>query len=733
METSSGISLKQILRLVRLRWGLVATATLLVFGALAAFIFSLQPTYTAEAVVLLAPQAQELQDSSPPGTAAMTDPFFVRSETAIISGDGISRSVIERLKLTDVPEFLPRPGIRQQLGLATEPRANAFLSKQETLLDSVLREYRQRLSVFNDGRSKTVAIDFSAPDPRLAANIANAHAETYLQMQSSRRQGTQQKALAWLTREVDVRADAVREAEAQVQQYQLRHSIVSTHDSTIVEQRLSQLNGQLIEARRQLSTQTTLLAEIRQLRAGADVSDLASISSNDSLRNLLQARVEAESNVMTLRKRFSPNHPTLVKAEQSLASVNEVLKKQFRQLESEATSSASWWQRQVDDLTTAVHAETSNKTQQDRAEAGLPGLVAQAQVKRTVFETVLNRYQTLLAESAYSTPAATIVSRAVPPAEPSFPRTGLFLVMAGLAALFAGAGCALIMQLLRPISAGLTAMADAVGIRALVAVPRVRKASGSRGVIKMKDPRLYVESLRFLRDAMLERQQRNRTLTCLVTSVLPRQGKTLIAMSLARAMARVGRKTLFLEADLRQPSGSALARVTPPLQGVAAVLEGRASVAEVVILDPSSGLHMLLAEPHASSALDRLSNVRELLAMLRNEYDVIVIDSPPVGLVSDALALTALVDQTLLIAKDGDASIADLQRGTRLLQERGAKIAGLVLTSVDPKGLSSVDRRTLHRYVMGVPMPAPTAPEPRPPLTPVIEARPARRRRTERI
>jgi capsular exopolysaccharide synthesis family protein len=731
MDNTSGLSLKQILRAMRLRWGWAVVMTLLVFSGLAAVIFSLEPAYTAEAVVLLAPQAQELQDQNKP-TPTTTDPFFVRSETAILSGDALSRTVIERLNLTSLPDFKSQPGLREKLGLPAQQ--SRFLSPEESLQDAALRKYQKNLSVFNDGRSKTVQIDFTASDPRLAAQIANTHAEAYLQLQSSRSKSVERESLDWLSKEVDARAEAVRKAEADVQAYQLKHNIVTTRDSTVVEQRLSQLNGQLVDARRQLSTQTTLLAELRQLRSGADPSTLAAISSNESLKNLVQARIDAESNVSMLEKRFSPRHPTLVKAQQSLASVNEILKKQVLQVESEASSSASWWQRQVQDLTNAVRDEVSSKTAQDHAQAGLPALMAEAQVKRTVFETVLNRYQTLLADSAYSAPAASIVSRALPPAVPSFPRTSLFLALAAMASVFAGACFALLMQLLRPGSSDLTTMADAIGIRPLVAVPRVRKASRSRDVITMKDPRLYVESLRFLRDALLERQQRNGCMVCLVTSVLPRQGKTLIGMSLARAMARVGRKTLFLEADLRKPTGSALARVAPPAMGIAAVLDGRASFSEVVLADANTGLHMLLAEAHAHHALDRLTSfaMRDLLAQLRDEYDVIIIDSPPVGLVSDALALTPQADQTLLVAKDGDASIDDLKRGARLLKERGGTVTGLVLTNVDPKGLSRVDRRTLHRYVMGIPPALEAAPpEPRSPPAPVLKTQPARRRRRE--
>jgi Mrp family chromosome partitioning ATPase len=176
-------------------------------------------------------------------------------------------------------------------------------------------------------------------------------------------------------------------------------------------------------------------------------------------------------------------------------------------------------------------------------------------------------------------------------------------------------------------------------------------------------------------------------------------------MSLARALARGGARTLFLEMDLRCPSASALARLEAPLRGMGAVLEGRASFAEVVVRDPNTGLDMLFAEQQASNSIDQLTALKfaALVAKLRTHYDAIIIDSPPIGLVSDALTIAPLVDQTVMIAKDGEASTAELARGTRLLKDRGATVAGLVLTGVDPKGFSRGHNSTLRRYMVGVP------------------------------
>ena len=707
MENLSRLSLSYLWQVIKLRRGVVMLVAALLLTGAAALIWSARPLYTAEAVVLLAPLGDQLTaDSSGERPVPMTDPFFVRSEAAILSSDQLCRTVIEQLGLTTASEFAARPGILQRLGLhATLRPQNRYLTRDQIDFDRVLRLYRDRLTIFNDGRSNTVAVGFTAGDPRLAARIANAHAAAYLREQAARRTDPEQKSIDWLKQEVDSRARDVRDADARVQQYRLRNKIVSAHDGTLVEQRLSQLNEQLVEARRDLSGKQAQLGEIRRIRAGANPTDATTVLQDESLTDLLRNRVQAEAALTALQSRLAPGHPALIKQQQDLAGINDVLEKQLRRVQSDAESASRSAERQVADLENAVRDETIHKEDEDRVAAVLPALVAEADVKHKVFETVLDRYQTRLTEHAFAEPTASVVSHAQPPARPSFPKIPLLLTLATLGAMLGGVATAVLLQMFRPTAQGLNEVADAVGIRPLAAIPRFRNTARVKGAVEIKDPRLFVESIRSVRNAIFEQKAAQPTKICLLTSILPGQGKTLVAMSLARALARGGFKTLFVEMDLRRPSASSLARVSTPLVGIAAVLEGRARAEDLLIRDETSGLDMLLAEQHACNSLDRLTVLTSahVLGELRARYDAIIVDSPPIGVVSDALILASLVDQTVLVAKEADTSTEELAAGTRLLKDRGARVAGLILTDVDPAGLSRVDKTTLEKYVRGVP------------------------------
>jgi capsular exopolysaccharide synthesis family protein len=222
--------------------------------------------------------------------------------------------------------------------------------------------------------------------------------------------------------------------------------------------------------------------------------------------------------------------------------------------------------------------------------------------------------------------------------------------------------------------------------------------------VKIRDPRLYIESIRSLRHALFEQQAARATKVCLFTSVVPSQGKTLVAMSVARALARSGVRTLFLEMDLRCPAASKLARIGECTRGVAAVLEMRETINDVLQVDESTGLDMLLAEKNASTALDKLTvhSFSGIMARLRQRYDAIIVDSPPAGLLSDALTLASVADQTVIVARNGESTNAELAVATRLLRERGATLAGVVLTHVEPRDLAFAGK-SMARYVMGMP------------------------------
>jgi capsular exopolysaccharide synthesis family protein len=260
------------------------------------------------------------------------------------------------------------------------------------------------------------------------------------------------------------------------------------------------------------------------------------------------------------------------------------------------------------------------------------------------------------------------------------------------------------MHLLRPSPPSLNDLADTVQLRPLVAIARFRNDATEPGVVKIRDPRLYIESIRSLRNAIFEQQSAHDTRVCLFTSVVPSQGKTLVAMSVARSLARSGARTLFVEMDLRCPAASRLARLPETSRGVAAVLEGRAQVGDILQRDEACGLDMLLAEKNASLSLDRLTvaAVSSLLGKLRGRYDAIILDSPPVGVISDSLTLSNVADQTVLVAREGETPVNEISDAVRLLKERGATLAGLVLTDVDPRQLAFA-QRTVSRYVTGIP------------------------------
>ena len=332
-------------------------------------------------------------------------------------------------------------------------------------------------------------------------------------------------------------------------------------------------------------------------------ANAAMLVANEPLVQLLRDRVAAEATLASLETRFAASHPTLIKQRQTLASINETLETQLTRVERETQASVRSWQRQVDDL--------SRSRRRRDLQQGRPGPRVRPRclrcwprrdVKRKVFETVLNRYQTQLAEHGFSDPTAVIVSRAMPPSHPSFPRTSLFLVVGFMVSVLGGIAAALLMQLLRPNSdqpqhaRRRGRLAAAGGHPALPQrVTRTRRGEDPRSAVVHRDA-----SAR-MRNAIFEQHSARDTRVCLFTSVVPEPGQD------ARRDVTGPRVGALRHAHVVPRNGSALPGGKPagtrsePSRGIAAVLEERAQLADVIQSDQSTGLDMLLRREECQS------------------------------------------------------------------------------------------------------------------------------------
>ncbi|MDQ0325876.1 capsular exopolysaccharide synthesis family protein [Rhodopseudomonas julia] len=282
---------------------------------------------------------------------------------------------------------------------------------------------------------------------------------------------------------------------------------------------------------------------------------------------------------------------------------------------------------------------------------------------------------------------AKVVSRASVPTRQIFPKVALFLLLAAIVSLAAGLAGAMVVDHLASRWRRNAAHIEGIGLPILGAISlNVSSRLPSNRASRVR----FWEEIRFVRNRLLHEGGKP-TRVVLVVSAMPREGKSLAAVALAQSFAATGRRVLLLDADLRHAAGEHAASPSAVKIGLSDLLgapggKGGAGLRDAIMAVEDTSLHVLAAGSAAAGsdgkAIDALASpvLPKLIETLRRDYDVIVIDSPPLNVVSDATSLATLADQTLLLCHIGRFSPGALEQTITILHACRAEIAGVVLT-----------------------------------------------------
>lgn len=319
-------------------------------------------------------------------------------------------------------------------------------------------------------------------------------------------------------------------------------------------------------------------------------------------------------------------------------------------------------------------------------------LEREAAANRAVYESFLNRFKETSQQEDFQTPDSRVISAATPPGSPSYPRKSLVLVLVlGLSGML-GVGVAF---LLEHLDNGLQTGRDveqALGLPHLVSLPATPAEKGPDGkplspqdYLLLKPLSAFSESLRSLRSALQLSNVDNPPKVILFTSALPNEGKTTSSVGFARAAAASGLKVALIDCDLRHPSVHKAFGLKRPEAGLVEFLAERLDLKQVMVKDPKSELDILPIATGTANPPDVLGStqMRLLLERLRDDYDLVVLDSAPVLPVSDSRVLSRIADETVFVVRWNETPRDAARAAIRELRLYDASIAGAVLAVVD--------------------------------------------------
>lgn len=695
------IDIRGILRVLsRRRFPIVATATaILVLSILIAF--QLTPRYTADAVLMLDVRKNQVVDLQSVMSGLPPESAAIRSEVDVLLSRSIAAQVAQRLELAADPEFNPDliadrglldgidpsgwlAALRGGTPPAPDPQAAAE-GKRIALVNAVGRGFK----VTNDGRSYSLRISYTSLDPRKAALIANTFAEVYLNDQLEAKFEATRRANDWLsTRLAELQAQ-VREAESRIQIFREQNNLIQAQGTTISAQQLSELNSQLIIARTERSQAE---ARLRSARRATDLDPSLDTAVEVIASPLIQRLREQESQVRRreaeLSNRYGPRHPTMINVRAELVDLRQKIGEEVRRIVQGLGNELEVARAKEASLQASLTQLQGISGDNARAEVQLRELERQAQASRVLYENFLARSKETHEQQGLESADARLISPAVAPDGPSFPNRTLIIILGALGGIAMGLGAAFVLERLD------SGFHGAEQVEAMLQVPVLAQIPSLAGRTKLK-PEEYVlkkpmssfaEALRSLRTALHYARADRPPKVIVVTSTIPREGKSTLCLCFARAAARAGSRVLLIDADLRRPR---IAKATGVEGGgsLADLLAGGGNADDVIQVDAASGAFLIAAQPDTPNPQDLLSSRRmeDFIDGVRGSYDLIIIDTPPVLAVSDAAAVSRFADVVLYVVQWGSTDREMAVNGMKQLRACQAPVAGIVLSQVDLK------------------------------------------------
>jgi polysaccharide biosynthesis transport protein len=679
-EDRDSIDLRAIWSAIYRNRYLILAILALSLAAGVASLYLMQPIYRATATVEIdqAPiKVLGTEDAEPVGGSAEVD-RFLQTQVDILESRGLAVRVADSLNLAADDEFLKDMGKKP----VSEGRKNYVVG---TLMSNI--------DVDVPKKSRVVPIAFDSPSPHVAAAVANSYADNFIASNLQRRFDTTSYSRSFLQQQLNLTKARLEQSERALLGYARSAGIVDTAAGpstglgdrsaphSLTTSNLVELNQAYAAAR----SERVQAQQRWQQAQSVPAMSLPEVLGNSTVQHLTQRRAVLQAEYQQQLQHRKPEHPSVKQAaaalealDQQIATVASSIRDSIRNQYLVAARQESALAGNVGQLKGATLSE------QDR---GIRYNILKREVdtNRQMYDGLLQRFKEISAQSGITTNNISIVDRANPPGSPVSPKPMVNMALAGMGGLVLALLLVFAKEMVDDRVRSPDDVDEQLGVAFLGAVPRIRKRSSPQAALA--DPRSPMSEAYHTITAAVDLSSGNGPPgTLLVTSSRGAEGKSTSALAIAQDFAAAGKRTLLIDADMRNPSLHAvLGAARRP--GLSNLLAQKIDPSQAIVSTSLTGLDFLPAGPQPPSPAELLAgkNFEQLLRRLKGDYDHIVVDSPPVLGLADAPQIAAVADATILVVESNKARAAGTKGALRRLMAAHANLIGVILAKFDPR------------------------------------------------
>lgn len=652
------------------------------------------------------PLGQSVEDVADPiGNFWATREFF-NTQNRVIESRDVSRRAVLALGLHEDPTYISQDD--------DNPSASPDL-------EATIPVLRSRITVDPVEDTRLVRIHVRDVKPERAQLIANAVADAYIDKTIEDRLGSTVRAIEWLRSQLEVLRTELDEAELALHNFKKEHNVlsVSMEDrQNLVAGDIEALHTRLTEARTERIELTAQLERLRKaLGAEPERIDPALISRHPVLGNLISELREKEKLRDGLAVKYGAEHPSMKSLAEEIAAVTKQIEAEKKELLKSAERDLGQVKSIDKGLRAAAEQAHNAGLDLNLREIEYSRLIRDRENKAKLYELVLQRLAETDLTRMLKTTHVRVLDRALLPKSPVSPNLMRNVLAALLGGLLLGLGAAFsagrMDRTLRSVES-----VEAMGITCLGVVPNLGPLATDKAVkgdtpvenpgsgtavtdlIVHEQPlSAPAEAFRMVRTNLAFMSPEKPLRSLVVTSAVPREGKTTVAVNLATSLAKFGRSVLLVDTDLRRPRIHRVFDVKLEL-GVTSLIVAQATLEEAIVKTAIDGLHMLPAGPTPPNPSELLHSAAfgRLKDELISRYDWVVFDSPPMNAVTDAAILGPQVDGVLLVVRAGQTTRDSVVSAKKQLAGVSAQLIGSVLNDIDVRMKSYKYGQYTYRY-----------------------------------